>query len=185
MQMMKSRYLILTGMVLAAAASRLVPHPPNFAPVAAMALFGGACFADKRLAFAVPLAAMFLSDLVLGFGPLTPFVYGSFAATVCLGFWLRSRRTPLTVAGTAVVSSLLFFLVTNFGQWAVQFGHPTPLYPTTLTGLLECYVMGLPFYQYTLAGDLMYTAVLFGGLALIESGFPALREKRPSEPLAA
>jgi hypothetical protein len=183
--MVKNRYLILAGMVLAAAASRLVPHPPNFAPITAMALFGGACFADKRLAFVVPLAAMFLSDLVLGFGLLTPFVYGSFVATVCLGFWLRNRRTPLTVAGTAVLGSLLFFLVTNFGQWVVQFWSPEPMYPTTLAGLLECYVKGLPFYRNTLAGDVVYTAVLFGGLALIESGFPALREKRPSQPLAA
>ena len=90
--MNKPRFLFLAGMILLAAASRLIPHPPNFGPIAALALFGGAQFADKRLAFLVPLAAMFLSDLVLGLHSLIPVIYGSFALIVCLGFWLRRRQ---------------------------------------------------------------------------------------------
>lgn len=92
------RFVMLVGMILIAAAFRLIPHPPNFVPIGAMALFGGACFATKRMAFLVPLAAMFVSDLAigllsgdlpLGFHPATPVVYGNFALIVCLGFWLR------------------------------------------------------------------------------------------------
>src|SRR5438270_13084029 len=104
--MEKTRFLILGGMVLAAAASRLLPHPPNFSPVTAMALLGGACFAKKRTAFVVPLVALFLSDVLLGFHRLIPLVYGSFAIIVCLGFWLRTRRSALPIACMAFAGSL-------------------------------------------------------------------------------
>src|SRR2546425_2495821 len=103
--MLNMRFYVLISITFAAAATRLIPHPPNVTPIAAMALFGGAYFASKRAAFAVPLAAMLLSDLVLGLveyaghgtaiSLLTPFTYGAFAATACLGLWLRTRRTPV------------------------------------------------------------------------------------------
>jgi len=89
MLMNKTRFIVLAGMILAAAGSRLIPHPPNFTPIAALALFGGASFVDNRAAFIVPLAGLFLSDLVLGFYAISPVVYGSFALIVCLGFWVR------------------------------------------------------------------------------------------------
>ena len=82
--MFKPRFLVLLGMILLAAASRLIPHPPNFAPITATALFGGAYFSDKRLAFVVPLTAMFLSDVVIGLHTLMPVIYGSFALIVCV-----------------------------------------------------------------------------------------------------
>src|SRR5947209_10697567 len=116
--MRAARFAVLLGLVLVAAASRLVPHPPNLTPIAAMALFGGAYFPDKRAAYLVPLAAMFLSDLVLGLHRGWPVVYGSFMLIVCIGFWLRWRRTALRVACAAAASSLLFFVVTNFDVWA-------------------------------------------------------------------
>src|SRR5437899_383883 len=117
--MERTRFLVLGGMILAAAASRLIPHPPNFSPITAMALLGGACFVEKRWAFVVPLAAMLVSDVLLGFHRLMPGVYGSFALIVCLGFWLRSRRAALPIACAALAGSLLFFIVTNFGVWAL------------------------------------------------------------------
>src|SRR5881392_1199654 len=98
--MNKPRFTVLAGMILAAAASRLIPHPPNFTPLAAIALFGGANFADKRAAFLVPLGGFFVSDLAIGFYPITPVVYGSFALIVCLGFWVRRRRTAWRIAGS-------------------------------------------------------------------------------------
>jgi hypothetical protein len=159
-------------MTLAVAASRLVPHPPNFSPVTAMALFGGACFVKTRWAFIVPLTAMFLSDVVLGFDRFTPVVYGSFALIVGLGILLRSHRGAVPTAFAAVTASLLFFLLTNFAVWA--FGT---LYPKTTEGLLACYVAAIPFFQNTLVGDLAYTAVLFGAFALAEKWLPALRRR--------
>src|SRR5579863_503908 len=113
--MNKTRFIMLAGMILAAAASRVIPHPPNFTPIAAIALFGGAGFANKRAAFLLPLAGLVLSDLVIGFYSITPLVYGGFALTVCLGFWVRRHRSLQRIAVAAVASSVLFFVMTNFG----------------------------------------------------------------------
>ena len=132
--MNKPRFLLLTGMILAAALSRLIPHPPNFSPVAALALFGGAAIASKRLAFALPLAAMFLSDLILGFSSMTPVIYGCFALIVCLGFWVKQNQNVGRIGLAAVVGALLFFIVTNFGVWAMG-----SYYPKTGAGLAECF----------------------------------------------
>jgi hypothetical protein len=172
------RFLTLLGIVVAAAAMRLLPHWPNFTPIAAMALFGGAHFASRRAAFAVPLAAMALSDLALGLHAALPFVYGAFAAIVGLGLLLRERRSAGRVGGAALASSLLFFAVSNLGAWAVG-----GLYPLTAAGLLAATIAALPFFAPTLAGDLFYTALLFGGFALAQRALPALRED--AAPLAA
>jgi hypothetical protein len=169
--MNKLRFNVLTAMSLAAAASRLIPHPPNFSPIAAMALFGGAAFADKRAALVMPLAGLFLSDLVLGFYRITPVVYGSFALIVCLGFWVRQGRNVRRITAAAVLSALLFFAITNFGVWAL--GH---WYPKTPAGLADCYVAAIPFFQNTLLSNLFYSALLFGGLAIAENRFVRLRE---------
>ncbi len=176
--MLRARPLILLAVILAAAAFRLLPHPPNFTPIGAMALFSGAHFRDRGYSFVVPLAAMFLSDLVIGLHPLIPVVYGSFALVVTIGFWLRSRKNILTIAGAALASSLVFFLITNFGVWALG-----SLYPKTIAGLLAAYVAAIPFFRNTVAGDLFYTAILFAGFALLERAFPLLREL-PAAPWA-
>ncbi len=169
--MHRPRFAVLSLLILAAAGARLLPHPPNFAPLAAMALFGGAHFADKRLAFAVPLAALLLSDAVLGFYDGMFAVYGSFALIVCLGLAVRSRRTPVPIAGSALASSVLFFAVTNFAVWTAG-----ALYPRTPAGLVACYTAAIPFFQNTLAGDAFFTAVLFGGFALAEKRWPVLAD---------
>jgi hypothetical protein len=160
-------------MIAFAALARLVPHPPNFTPIGAMALFGGACLADRRLALAVPLAAMFLSDLFIGLHVLIPVVYGSFALNVLLGRWLRSRRTVVTTAAVALAGSIQFFVVTNFACWLLW-------YPHTVEGLATCYVAAIPFFQNTVLGDAVFATALFGGLAVAERGFPALREPTPA-----
>ncbi len=170
--MLKPRFLTLVAIILAAAATRLLPHPLNFAPITAMALFGGAHFSDKRLAFVVPLVAMFLSDLILGLHMLMPVVYLSFAVIVGIGFLLRGRKRILPVAGAAVTGSLLFFILTNFGVWLLG-----PGYPRTMAGLTGCYIAAIPFFQNTLLGDLFYTGVLFGGFAFAERMFPVIREE--------
>jgi len=179
-EMSKPRFAVLVLIILAAAASRLIPHPPNIASITAVALFGGAYLNDKRLALIIPLAALLFSDLILGFYSHMEIVYGSFLLVACLGFWLQRRRSALRIAGAALASSVLFFVITNFGVWAFE-----SLYPKTAAGLLACYVAAIPFFQNTLVGDALYTAVLFGGFALVEKLFPILRERDLRHPQSA
>ena len=169
-----ARLLAVLSAILLAATLRLVPHPPNFTPIAAMALFGGAYLGRRGLAFAAPLGALLLSDLVLGFYPELAFVYLATAATVAIGWALRKWRTALGIGAAALASSLLFFAVTNFGVWLVM-----DYYPKTLAGLAACYVAAIPFFQNTLAGDLFFSALLFGGFALAEQRLPMLRHPAP------
>lgn len=167
------RILALVGAILCAALFRLVPHPPNFSPIAAMALFGGAYLPRRALAFVAPLGALLLSDLVLGFYPGISFVYVSVALTVLIGWAISRNRTALPIAAAALAGSVLFFVVSNFGTWLL-----TDMYPKTLSGLAACYVAAIPFFQNTIAGDLFFSVVLFGGFALGERTIPALREPR-------
>lgn len=169
--MLRTRMGVITGMILFVAGMRLIPHPPNFTPVMAMALLGGAYLTSKRAAFAVPLVAMLLSDLVIGPDHLLPLIYGCIVLTTCLGLVLRTRKGVLPVTAAALASSVLFFVVTNFGVWA--FGS---LYPKTAQGLIACYVAAIPFFQNMLLGTLAYSAILFGGFTLAERTFPRLRE---------
>ena len=169
--MLKARISVITGMILFVAGLRLLPHPPNFTPVLAMALFGGAYLTSKRAAFAVPLVAMLLSDLIIGPDHLLPLIYGCIVLTTCLGFMLRTKKGILPVTAAAVASSVLFFVVTNFGVWA--FG---PFYSKNVVGLIACYVAAIPFFHTMLLGTVVYAALLFGGFTLAERAIPRLRE---------
>lgn len=153
------------AIIAAAVLFRFLPHVPNMTPIAAMALFGGA-FLPKRWAVILPLAAMVLSDIVLGFSLVTPFIYGSFLVTGFLGIWLKKHKRPETVISASLISSTLFFLITNFGVWAQGM-----LYPRTMHGLTEAYLMGLPFFRNTIIGDLLYTGLLFVGYASLRALF--------------
>src|SRR5258708_28864132 len=169
--MLRPRLVALIAIILAASLSRLIAHPPTMASVTAVALFAGAYFSQRWLAFLVPLAALFLSDLFLGFYGHMEVQYLSFALIVCIGLWLGKDRSVLRIAAAALASSVLFFLLTNFGVWAFD-----SLYPRTLEGLIDCYVAAIPFFRNTLQGDILYTLILFGGFALLERRFSVLRE---------
>ena len=164
---MNPRSKLLIGMILAAAAMRLLPHPSNFTPIGALALFAGAHFDDKRWAFIVPLAAMLLSDLVIGFHGQIPLVYGAFAVIVAMGFWLKEKKSAMNIAGASIVAGIFFFVVSNLSVWAFD-----GLYPLTLQGLVTCYIAAIPFFQNELTATLLYSAVLFGGFALAEKKLP-------------
>jgi hypothetical protein len=166
------RTVVITVMVLAAAAIRLAPHPMNFAPIGALALFGGAYFSSKRQALAIPLLSLMAGDFMTGFHQLIPFVYGSFLVSVSIGFWLRPKRSSPRIGLATLAGAVQFFLVTNFALWASSIGS----YPKTASGLEACYVAGIPLFWNTLAGDAFYAALLFGGMALAERKFPVLRE---------
>ncbi|MDP3997482.1 MAG: DUF6580 family putative transport protein [Candidatus Andersenbacteria bacterium] len=136
---------------------RLVPHVPNVAPIAAVALLSGALL-KRPWALLVPLIAMFASDLLLGFyeWPTMAAVYGSFALTVWLGTWLRERRRALPIIGASLASSIIFYLATNLAVWRFS-GY----YPLTGDGLILSYYYAIPFFRYNLLGNLAYTGVLF------------------------
>jgi len=174
------RLAALLAAIVAAAALRLVPHPPNFSPIDAMALFGGAYLGKRWLSFAAPLGALLLSDAVLGFYSGMGFQYVAVALIVLLGWLALSRTSVLRLAAVSLVSSLLFFIVANFGTWVVS-----GMYPHSVGGLTACYVAGIPFFQNTVAGDLFYVALLFGGFAAIERFVPALRAAETRRPQVA
>ena len=165
-----SRILALLTAILIAAALRLVPHPPNFTPISAMALFSGAYIGRRGLAFVAPLGAMVLSDAILGFYEGFWVTYLAVALIVLVGWLALSRVSVVRVAGAAVASSVLFFLVSNFGTWALS-----GMYPHTLPGISACYVAAIPFFQNTLAGELFYATFLFGGFRVAELLLPGLR----------
>lgn len=169
--MYKSKFLLITIMIIAASASRLIPHPPNFSPIAAIALFGGTYYGDKKLSFIIPFLAMFVSDLYLGFHRLLPVVYVSFAIIVFIGFKLREKKSPSNIGLAAVAGSLTFFLITNFAVWII--GN---YYPRTIDGLITCYISAIPFFQNSLISNLIYTTLLFGSYELIKKYVPNLTE---------
>jgi len=175
--MNKNRFAVLTGMIITAAVARLIRHPPDFTPITAMALFAGASFASRRLALLVPLAGLFLSDLVIGFYTITPVVYASFALITCLGFWIRRRQSFWSITGASIGGAALFFALTNFGVWLLG-----TWYPRTVGGLEDCYIAAIPFFRNTLLSNLLYSALLFGGLALSEKRWPALAQTAPADP---
>src|SRR5690606_4723239 len=173
--------LVLVALIALAALTRVLPHPPNFSPITAIALFGGAYFANRGWAVLVPLIGLFLSDLVLAsvngglyaswFGSTGIWVvYGCIALTTALGFGLRGRVGGGSVLGYSLAGAVLFFLVTNFVAFTTD-----PIYPKSAAGLAAAYVAGIPFFKWSVLGTLFYSALLFGGFALLRSRLPALR----------
>jgi hypothetical protein len=153
-------FFILLGALL-----RVIPHPGNFAPIAAMALFGGT-YLSKKQAIILPIAAMIISDFFIGFDSFITraLVYGCFIFSGLLGLWLRNHKSVGTVVGASLLSSVVFFLVTN-----LPFVHPNSLYPYTLDGTITSYINGLPFFKNTLMGDLFYTTAFFGSFELVRA----------------
>ncbi|MBI5661285.1 MAG: hypothetical protein HZC46_03960 [Ignavibacterium album] len=166
-------FLVVTLMVFAAAFVRLIPHPPNFAPIAAIALFGGAYFNKKSLAFAVPLSAMFLTDAIIGFHSGMWIVYLSFALIVVIGMLMLKKVNVKNVVLASVTASISFFIITNFGVWA--FGT---MYPKNIAGLIECYIAAIPFIQNTLIGDLFFSGIMFGVFEFAKTKIPVLSEAK-------
>jgi hypothetical protein len=164
-----TRFIFIISIIIFGAVMRLIPHWPNFTPIAAMALFGGAYFQKKHLAFVIPLAALFLSDMILGLHSWMIAVYVSFAIVVGIGFILRNRIKVGTVLLATLSSSIIFFIVTNFAVWI-----GSPFYPQNIAGLIECYVAGLPFLNNGVLGDLFFSTIFFGGFYLAQLRFPVL-----------
>jgi len=169
------RIAIILCFILFAAIVRILPHPWNFTPVGAMALFSGAKLGRNWKAFFLPLAALFAGDIFVGFHKLMLAVYLSFCLSVLIGIFFRERQSvgPLSLA--ILLGATQFFFVTNFAVWAFLTG-----YPKTIAGLTACYVAGIPFFGNTLTSDALYAGVLFGGYAMVERLLPALRPSQRS-----
>lgn len=174
------RTILAMVLIVLAAALRVVPHPWNLTPVGAIALFSGAVVKDRRLAFAFPLLSLFAGDVITGLPKVVSYieldlaVYGSFLVSVAIGLLLRRNRGVFRIAGATLLGAIQFFLISNLADWAFL-----DMYPKTGSGLVACYVAGIPLFRNTLAGDALYAALFFGGFALAERVFPALRDSTP------
>lgn len=177
------RFSVISMIILLAAMSRLIPHPPNFAPIGGIALFGAAYYGKRYWSFIIPIVAMWISDLVLNnvvygqyferfvwFYSGSIFTYASFALIVLLGMFTLKKVRIFPLMATALSASVIFFLVSNFGVW-----FSSGMYPQTLVGLQACYIAGILFFWNTLLSDVVYTGVLFGAFELLQYRFPALR----------
>mgnify|MGYP001594136953 CR=1 FL=1 len=159
----KSKIIISVILISLGVATRLLPHAYNFAPIAAIALFSGV-YLGKRYAFSIPIISMFIGDIFLGFyeWPLMSAVYGSFVLIGLLGLVVQKYKSVETVIGASFSGSILFFVLTNWAVW--QF---SPWYAKSWTGLMQSYIMALPFFRNTLVGDLFYVGVLFGAFEFV------------------
>lgn len=166
-------FLLLTGMIFIVAFVRLIPHPPNFVPIAAMALFGGAYFTKKWVAIVVPLTALFITDLIIGFHGTMWAVYLSFILIVMIGMMMIKKKKVSNFFLASVSSSVLFFVISNFGVWITG-----PYYSKDITGFTACYTAAIPFFHYTLLGDLFFVALLFGAYEIAKAKFPQLAESK-------
>ncbi len=171
-----ARYIFTFALIFIAALSRLLPHPPNFIPITAMALFGGV-YLDKKHTFIVPIAAMLISDYFIGFYSGMMWTYAGFIGVGFIGLWLRNHRGLFQTVAATIAGSVFFFIVTNFGVWA----SAQVSYPHTVNGLIECYTAAVPFFRNTLLGDAVYVGCMFGLLELAKKFVPALQSPMTSE----
>jgi hypothetical protein len=179
---MTIRTVAMVGLIVLAALTRLLPHPPNFAPITGIAVFGAIRFGSRRATVLVPLGALLLSDLArevlyrYGFAQEWGVyrgmwvVYGTTALIALMCRIAHGTRRPTRIATATLAGSCLFYLVTNFAVWAGG-----TFYPTSVEGLVECYAAALPFFRNSLLGDATYSVILFGTWALAEARLPSLR----------
>ena len=166
---LRTELLLVTFLIILDVVARLLPHAPNFTPVAASTLFAAVVLQRRSLALLVPLIAMPVSDLLIGPDDwrITAVVYGSMLLPFAAGLVARNHRLSRSVAPAILSCSLLFFATTNFAVWAFS-----GMYSHDMAGLIACYVAALPFLKYTVACDLLWTAGLFGGAWLVQRVAP-------------
>lgn len=159
---MRKELLFGFGILILAVLSRFLPHPPNFTPILAIALFGGAIFKNKKIALAIPLVAVFMTDLVLGLHESMIPVY------LCLGLFMfmgmnLNKNNSKSIAINSIGAAIIFFIVTNFSVWV--FGG---MYTLDLSGFTLCYWNAIPFFTWSLVSTLLFSGILFGSYNLFE-----------------
>ena len=163
------KLIMIASMIVLAAATRFLPTAPNFTPMIAIALFGGAMIKNKYMAAALPLSAMLLSDIFIGFHSTIPAVYLSIVLAIFAGRMIKNNKNILNIAGGSLISAVLFFLITNFGAWLA-----IGTYTKDLAGLMQAYQMGIPFFRNTILSTGLFSTALFGAYALVEKFIPEL-----------
>tara|TARA_B100001996_G_scaffold376501_1_gene357818 strand:+ start:816 stop:1376 length:561 start_codon:yes stop_codon:yes gene_type:complete len=182
----KNNFYFVLGLILIAAFSRIIPHYPNFTPLCAIALFGGKYFRNRYLAFLVPIVALWFSDLIINnfilsqyFDGFTLFYsgfqwqYGSFLFIALLGRKTLKNFSFLKLIGVSISSSLLFFIISNFGVWI-----SSSFYSKDIMGLIACYISAIPFYFGTLSGSVFYSFFLFGSYKLLSKNLSKVFSNR-------
>lgn len=155
--MNRNNLLLILFVVMATLSARLLPHSPNFSPLASLIIFSAAYYPQKKF-LVWPFLALFFSDIVIGFyaWPIMLSVYGSLALTAAIGFSLKNRVNFFNVLSASLGSALLFFLITNGAVW--YFGD---WYSPDLAGLGLAYALAVPFFKNTVMSNLFYTTLLF------------------------
>ena len=143
MKLTKIHFVV--AIIIIAISSRLIPHPPNFTPITAVALFSIINFKNKYLGILLPIFCLFISDIIIGISIINLFVYFSFLFISCVGYFFGKINIK-----SVLLSSLIFFIITNFGVWLIG-------YPKTIKGFISCYIAAIPFFGWTIAGDLFYS----------------------------
>src|SRR5437870_3824474 len=167
-RMATPRFWLALALVIVGVVLRVIPHPWNFAPIGAIALFAGAHFQRRWVAVLTPLAAMLAGDAFIGFHSLMPVIYATYALIAVIGILLRDRRTSVpAIGGSVLLSATIFYVVTNFAVWMTS-----ATYARTTAGLVACYVAAIPFFGNTVASDALFTALLFGLFAVSERSIP-------------
>lgn len=167
-----AKLIIAFALILLGVLARFMPHPPNFAPIAAIALFAGV-FLPRRWAIALPLAAMIVSDIFIGMHGTIAWTWGSFVIIALISSSVLKKHYSLnSVLLSSIGASIFFYLVTNFGVWAEGL-----LYPPTLEGLISSYVNAIPFFRNTIVGDMFYVVAIFGAYELAIISAKQLKSK--------
>jgi hypothetical protein len=169
------RHMDMVLLIATGVCSRFMPHPANFTAVGGIAIFSGSHFSFKK-SLLILMATMLMTDAVLGLHPVMWATYGSLLLALVLGRSIKNKKTVRNIAGVTVASSVIFYVITNFAVWVV----PGSMYPKTVTGLLDSYIMAIPFFRNSLLGDLTYTGVFFTAFE-----FVTRLQRRPSESLSS
>lgn len=164
--MSRTRFFAILGFIFIGLSSRFLPHPPNFTAINAIALFGAGTIGSLPLSLATVFSAMFISDLAFGFHQNMFLVYSSFGLTVLMGHFLNKNRTFFNTTACLTASSVLFFVITNFGEWLNN-----PIYLKTFEGLVTCYIAALPFLSLEMIGTLFYGWVIFSSYSYVEKHY--------------
>ncbi len=163
----RTNNLIIIFIIILASISRLIPHPPNFTPILAIALFSGFQIKNRLLALLIPLISMYISDIVIGYHITILWVYCSLLIISSLGFIFSRYQSVSTFIFGLFSSALIFFIVTNFGVW-----YTSTFYEPNIFGLLMCYAAGIPFFTNTLLSTLIYGIIFYVTFKLSKSIFP-------------